>query len=87
MEKKRHVSKLQSVFDLSNCGAPSLPAGALGRVMFVYDEKEDLRKFTVLTRGIPEEARLRITSWLEENIDVCNDAWGSDSNEKDIFTL
>lgn len=85
MEKKRHVSKLQSVFDLSHCGVPCLPDGALGRVMFVYDEKEDLKKFTVLNRGMPEEVRNRITSWLEENIDVTNDDWGSDLNDADLF--
>jgi hypothetical protein len=53
--------------------------------MFVYDEKEDLKKFTVLNRGMPEEVRNRITSWLEENIDVTNDDWGSDLNDADLF--
>ena len=85
MEKKRHVSKLQSVFDLSHCRTPSLPDGALGRVIFVYDEKQNLKKFTVLTRGMPEEVRSRITSWLEENIDVSDDVWGSDLNDSELF--
>ena len=84
MEKKRHISKLQSVFDLSHCGTPQLTDSTLGRVMFIYDEKENLREFTLLNRGIPKEIKSRIVSWLEENIDVCNDVWGSDSNESDI---
>ncbi|MBW1717138.1 MAG: hypothetical protein JRI94_09135 [Deltaproteobacteria bacterium] len=84
MEKKRHVNKLLSVFDLSDCGDLSLPGGALSRVMFAYDEKEDSREFTILTREIPEEIRSKITSWLEENIDVCNANWSSDSTETDI---
>ncbi len=85
MEKKRHISKLQSVFDLSHCGGTSIPGNALGRVMFVYDEKENLREFTILNREIPEKIRNRIVSWLEENIDVCNDVWGADSNDTDFF--
>ena len=84
MEKKRHVNKLLSVFDLSDCGDLNLPGGALSRVMFAYDEREDLREFTILTREIPEEIRSRITSWLEENIDVCNAIWSSDSTETQI---
>ena len=87
MEKKRHVSKLQSVFDLSDCGDTSLPGGAIGRVMFVYDEKEDLKEFTLLAREIPEEIRNRITSWLEENIDISNPIWSSDSTKTDLVTL
>ena len=84
MEKKRHVNKLLSVFDLSDCRDLNLPGGALGRVMFSYDEKEDSRKFTILTREIPEEIRSKITSWLEKNVDVCNAIWSSDSTETDI---
>ena len=84
MEKKRHVNKLLSVFDLSDCGDLSLPGGALSRVMFAYDERENLREFTILTREIPEEIRSKITSWLEENIDVCNAIWSPDSTETDI---
>ena len=72
MEKKRHVNKLLSVFDLSDCRNPSPPAGVLGRVMFSYDERENLREFKILAGEISDEIRSRITSWLEENIDVCN---------------
>jgi hypothetical protein len=71
MEKERHVNKLLSVFDLSDCRDLSLPKGTLGRVMFAYDEGEDLREFKILTQEIPEEIRNRIILWLEENIDVC----------------
>jgi hypothetical protein len=84
MEEKRHVSKLQSVFDLSDCGDLSLPAGSLGRIMFVYDEKKNLREFTILSKEIPEEIRRNIKSWLEKNIDVCNPVWCSDSADSDI---
>ncbi len=85
MEKKRHVSKLQTVFDLSDCGDTSLPGVFFGRVMFVYDEKENLREFTILNREIPEEIRNSIKLWLDENIDVCNPIWGSESNDTDLF--
>lgn len=72
MEKKRHVNKLLSVFDLSDCRDPSPPAGVLGRVMFAYDERENLREFKILAGEIPDEIRRKITSWLEENIHICN---------------
>jgi hypothetical protein len=84
MEKKRHVSKLQTVFDLSGCGDSSLPGGSFGRVMFVYDEKKNLKEFTILNRRIPEEIQSSIKSWLNKNIDVCNPIWGSESIESDI---
>ena len=87
MEKKRYVSKLQSIFDLSDCGDTSLPGGAIGRVMFVYDEKKDLKEFTLLTREIPDEIRNRITSWLKENVDISNPIWDSDTAKTDIITL
>jgi hypothetical protein len=87
LEKKRHVSKLQTVFDLSDCGDSSLPGGSFGRVMFVYDEKENLREFTILNREIPEEIRGRIKLWLDKNIDVCNPIWGSESNDTDLIAL
>ncbi len=70
MEKKRYVSKLQSVFDLADCGDLSLPRGVFGRVMFKYDEKEDLKEFTILTRDIPEDIQAKIKSLLKENIDI-----------------
>lgn len=72
MERKRHVSKLQLVFDLPDCEDTGLPKGASGRVMFIYDEKENLKEFTILTREIPEKIKNRIKSWLEDNIDISN---------------
>jgi len=72
MEKERHVNKLLSVFDLSDCRYPGLPKGALGRVMFAYDEREDLKEFKILSREMPEEIRSRIILWLQNNVDVRN---------------
>jgi len=72
MEEKRHVNKLLSVFDLSDCGNPGLPEGTLGRVMFSYDQRKGLKEFKILTREIPEQIRTGIILWLENNVDVCN---------------
>ena len=55
--------------------------------MFVYDEKKDLKEFTLLTREIPDEIRNRITSWLKENVDISNPIWDSDTAKTDIITL
>ena len=85
MEEKRHVSKMQSVFDLSHCGVPNITDGTSGRVMFIYDEKENLKEFILLNGGIPENVRNEIISWLEENIDVGNDVWNKNLNDSDLF--
>ena len=84
MEEKRHVSKMQSVFDLSDCVDSSIPGGSMGRVMFLYDEKKNLREFTILSRGTPEEIQINIKTWLENNIDVRNPIWGTESTASDI---
>ena len=84
MDKKRHISKLQSVFDLSDCRGLTLPGGSIGRVLFVYDEEKNLREFTILNRDMPEKMQNSVKLWLEKNIDVCKPIWGYDLTESDI---
>ena len=70
MEAKRHIKKLMSVFDLTDCEGLEFPEGASGRVMLLYDEEENKKEFTLLNRTIPNKARKEITSWLENHLDV-----------------
>ena len=70
METKRHVKRLMSVFDLSDCEGLEFPKSAPGRVMLLYDEEENRKEFKLLNNTIPEKMRGRITSWLEDHFDV-----------------
>lgn len=69
-ENERLVEKLVSIFDLKTCDFPSLSNGASPRIMLVYDRKENIRKFRVLNKNIPQEAHHRITSWLEMHFEI-----------------
>jgi hypothetical protein len=74
--KKRHVDRAISIFDLADCEDLRLPQRMSGRVMFVYDEKEKLKGFTLLNTTIPKEMQRTIKSWLEKNIEVCDSLCG-----------
>ena len=68
--KKRHAVRVLSIFDLADCEDLKLPQGMSSRVMFVYDEKENLKGFKILNTAMPRAIHRRITLWLEKNIDV-----------------
>jgi hypothetical protein len=74
--KKRHVDRAISIFDLADCEDLKLPQRLSSRVMFVYDEKEKLKGFTLLNSKIPIEMQKSITSWLLKNIEVCDSLCG-----------
>lgn len=48
MVNKRHVKRLMSVFDLSDCESLKFPKGASSRVMLLYDEEENRKEFARL---------------------------------------
>jgi hypothetical protein len=79
--KKRHVIRALSIFDLADCEDLRLPQGMSSRVMFVYDEKENLKGFTLLNTRIPRKMHRRITSWLEKNVDVRDSLCGFEINK------
>ena len=81
MGSKRHVNKLLSVFDLKIWEALGLPENVSCRVMFIYDKKQNLKKFNVLKNGMPKEIHRKLTLWLEQNIRVDDVAFGLKSNE------
>ncbi len=72
MDKKRLVHQLSSVFELSDCENLNMTRDGIGRVMFRYDEKENIKEFRLLNDDIPDDVRERIISWLDQNIDVDN---------------
>ena len=71
-ENKRYINNLYSVFDLPQTGESSIEQNEPTRVMMIYDRGLNLRKFQVLNRGLPAEAKNMITSWLQKNSHICD---------------
>jgi len=71
-ENKRYINNLYSVFDLPQTGEFSIKQNEPTRVMMIYDRGLNLRKFEVLNRGLPAEAKNMITSWLQKNSHICD---------------
>jgi hypothetical protein len=87
MENKRYYDSLHSVFDLIFHEALGLPESVSIRIMLTYDRERNERKFVILTAEIPKILHDRLTSWLEENIDIDDIAYGLKSNELDADRL
>ena len=75
-ENKRYINNLYSVFDLPNEGELSVEGNEPTRVMMIYDRGLNLRKFEVVNRRFPAEAKNMITSWLEKNSHICDEIHG-----------
>ena len=71
-ENKRYINSLYSVFDLPKEGALSVEGNEPTRVMMLYDRGLNLRKFEVLNRELPVEAKNIIISWLQKNSHICD---------------
>ena len=87
MGTKRCVEQLLSVFDLKICDALALSKGLSIPVMFTYNKKGKVKRFFILERGLSTEMKGRVTSWLEENIDVDDMTHISRSGELDADNL
>ena len=72
MENKRYISSPYSVFDLPHTAECCIKGNGLTRVMMVYDRGLNLRKFEVLNRGLPAEAKKSVTTWLQKNSHICD---------------
>jgi hypothetical protein len=70
MAKERHVDKLMSVFSIMIGKDLGLPENVSTQVVFVYNRKENVRKFNLIDKEMNEDMTRRITSWLEKNVDV-----------------
>ena len=72
MDKKRLVHQMSSIFELSDCENLDVKRDIMSRVMFLYDEKQNIKEFRLLNENIPDDLRDKIISWLDQNIDVDN---------------
>jgi hypothetical protein len=84
MGSKRNYVSLLSVFDLIIREALGLSESVSIRVMLSYDKILNERKFVILDTAIQKDMHDRLISWLEENIDVDDIAYGLRSNNLDV---
>ena len=64
--------------------ALGLPESVSTQVMLTYDKILNERKFVILDTAIQKDMHDRLISWLEENIDVDDIAYGLKSNNLDV---
>jgi len=81
MGTPRHVNNLLSVFDLTACKALDLPENVSRRVIFIYDRKQKLKKFIITGNEVPNDIDSKLISWLEENIQIDDVAFGLKRNK------
>ena len=72
MGEKRYINSLYSIFDLPPTEELVVEGNEPARVMMIYDRGLNLRKFKVVNRGLPAEAKNTITSWLQKNSHICD---------------
>ena len=83
MGTPRHVDNLLSVFDLTACKALDLPESVSRRVIFIYDRKQNIRRFIITGNEVSSDVDSKLRSWLEENIQVDDVAFGLKRNSLD----
>lgn len=67
MEKMRYTNRLFGIFDLPH--SPDLFHEGNGetRIMMEYDRTTNVKKFEILDKGIPSDAREKIALWLHKS--------------------
>ncbi len=70
MATKREIENLFCIFNLSVCSPLQLNQPISTRVLFIYDKKRNKKEVRILHKGITEEARSRLVSWVEDNVEV-----------------
>ena len=84
MGSRRDVDSLVAVFDLKFSSLLNLPNNASARVIFVYDKKKQIKSFKFVDTKIPRSIVCRLTSWLDQNVDIDDIAFGLESNNLDM---
>lgn len=87
MTTERTVDRLDSVFDLRIHKALNLPESVSTRVRLTYSKTENKTTFKVLSARTTEELKGRITSWLDDHIDIEDIVCRLGSEEIDMDTL
>ena len=83
MGTRRNVDNLVSVFDLTVGKALDLRESVSRRVIFIYDRKRNVKRFIIIGNEIPDDLERKLTSWLGENIQVDDIAFGLRGNRLD----
>jgi hypothetical protein len=87
MTTERIVDRLDSVFDLRIHKALNLSESVSTRVMLTYSKAENRTTFKVLNTRTTEEMKRKITSWLDNHIDLDDLICRLGSEEIDMDTL
>ncbi len=67
---KRNVDNLYCIFDLSICKAMHLSKPISTRVILAYDKNENVKKIMILDKSITQAMSSRLSSWLEDNVEI-----------------
>jgi hypothetical protein len=84
---KRNVDNLYCIFDLSICKAMHLSKPISTRVIFAYDRNENIKKIMILDKSITQAMSSRLSSWLENNVEIDDILYHIRSEEIDIDEL
>lgn len=87
MTTERMVDRVDSVFDLRIHKALNLSESVSTRVMLTYSKPENRTTFKVLSTRTTEDMKRKITSWLDDHIDVDDLVCRLGSEEIDMDTL
>jgi hypothetical protein len=68
LEEKREIEAGLLVFHLRACKAFGLREQIMTRVMVLYDNQEDKRKFVIFNKGLAEDIHGKILVWLDSNL-------------------
>ncbi|MBL0715485.1 MAG: hypothetical protein JJV98_17485 [Desulfosarcina sp.] len=77
MGNTRYINRLHWVFDLPHSSGFSFEENAVPRIMMSYERVTDQMEFEILDKGLTNEVRGKISSWLRKSNhvwDVINDS-------------
>jgi hypothetical protein len=84
---KRNIDNLYCIFDLSICKAMHLSKPIATRVILAYDRNENIKKIMILDKSITQAMSSRLSSWLEDNVEIDDILYHLRSEEIDIDEL
>jgi hypothetical protein len=67
LENTRYINRLHWVFDLPHSSEFPFEDNAVPRVMMIYERATDQMEFEILDKGLPNEVRDKIASWLRKS--------------------
>ena len=67
MGNTRYINRLHWVFDLPHSSGFSFEENKAPRVMMNYERTTDVMEFKILDKGLPDDVREKIFSWLRKS--------------------